>query len=195
MKGRITARRLLNYFLGGLIITLPIAATGFIIYRSFVFLDGLFPTEGLLGKSIPGLSILIILGGITLVGYVGQWFLTKPLLDFMDSQLEKIPGIKIIYSSIKDLMGAFVGDKKKFTEAVAVEMSNGIYKLGFVTSKNLSELNMDGFVAVYFPHSYNFSGNLFLVPQERIRHIDGNSSELMKFIVSGGVTDIHKETR
>jgi len=192
-KGRLTARRIFNYFLGGLLITLPIAGTVFIIFKTFAFLDGIFPTEGLLGKSIPGLSIVIILGGITLIGYVSSWVLTKPLLDFIDSQLERVPGIKIIYSSIKDLMGAFVGDKKKFTEPVAVEMNSGIFKLGFVTQKNLEGIQMDGFVAVYFPHSYNFSGNLFLVPKDRVKAIDANSSELMKFIVSGGVTDIHKE--
>ena len=99
----------------------------------------------------------------------------------------------MIGPTLKDVMDAFVGDKKKFTEPVAVEMSTtGILKLGFVTEKDLVHFLGDKgavkYVAVYFPHSYNFSGNLFLVPKGNVKHLDTNSTDLMKFVVSGGVT-------
>lgn len=181
-------RRLLNYFLGGLLITLPIVGTGYVLYTAFVLIDGLIDTKSLFGIGTPGLGLLFILIVVTFIGYIGKGLLTKPLIDFFDHILEKIPGIKLIYSMLKDFIEAFVGEKKKFTEGVAVEMSPGIYKLGFVTNKDLSNIDMPGFVSVYFPHSYNFSGNLFLVPAERIKPLKGNSSELMKFIVSAGVT-------
>jgi uncharacterized membrane protein len=87
-------------------------------------------------------------------------------------------------------MEAFVGDKKKFNHPVIVEMQPGIFKPGFITQDDLSSLNLPGLAAIYFPHSYAFSGNLFLVEKERVKPFDGNSTEVMKFIVSGGVTDL-----
>lgn len=189
LKRPITFRRTFNYFLGGLLITLPIIGTAYVLYASFTFIDSLIDVKSIFGQPVPGLGLLLILVAITFIGFIGEGLLTKPILDFFEHLIERTPGIKVIYSMIKDFIEAFVGDKKKFTEGVAVEMTNGVYKLGFVTHKDLSVIEMDGFVAVYFPHSYNFSGNLFLVPKEKIRPLNGNSSELMKFIVSGGVTD------
>jgi len=185
----VTFRRLFNYFLGGLLVSLPIFGTAYVIISAFKLVDNLIDTQYFFGFTVPGLGLLLVLSLITFIGFIGEGLLTKPFMDFFGHLLERTPGVKVIYSMMKDFMEAFVGDKKKFTEGVAVEMTNGIYKLGFVTSKDLSAIELDGLVAVYFPHSYNFSGNLFLVPKERIKHLNGNSSELMKFIVSGGVTD------
>jgi uncharacterized membrane protein len=190
IKASIRFRRIFNYFLGGLLITLPIFGTGYVLYTAFHLIDGLIDTQFLFGLNIPGLGVLVVLSVITLIGYIGKGLFTKPLIDLFDHILEKIPGIKVIYSMLKDFIEAFVGEKKKFTEGVAVELNNGVYKLGFVTTKDLKLIEMEGFVAVYFPHSYNFSGNLFLVPKEKIKPLNGNSSELMKFIVSGGVTGL-----
>lgn len=191
---KLTLRRLFNYFLGGLLIILPIVATIAVILIIFRFLDGLIDTDNLIGKSIPGIGVLIILVIVTFIGFVGESFLTKPILDFLDHIIEKIPGIKIIYSSIKSFTEAFVGDKRKFTKPVAVELKPDLFKLGFLTNEDLSSLEMTELVAVYFPHSYNFSGNLYLVPKDRIRRLPDsvNSVNFMKFIVSGGVTDIEE---
>jgi uncharacterized membrane protein len=108
--------------------------------------------------------------------------------------MDKTPGVKFIYSSVKDMLEAFVGDKKKFTEPVLVEMtSSGIMKIGFVTKTDLSDLgsdkNLKDYVGVYFPHSYNFSGNLFIVPKSKLVVLKGKNSDLMKMVVSGGVTE------
>lgn len=193
IKRKLTFRRIFNYFLGGLLILLPVVGTAYILVKSFVFIDNIVDIESIFGVTIPGLGLLFVLAFVTFVGFVGEGILTKPILDFFDHLLERTPGVKVIYGMIKDFMEAFVGEKRKFTEGVAVEMSQGIYKLGFVTAKDLSAIDMEGFVAVYFPHSYNFSGNLFLVPRERVKPLQGNSSDLMKFIVSGGVTDLEGE--
>jgi len=179
----LTFRRLFNYFLGGLLISLPIAGTAYVLVTAFHLVDNIIDTQYFFGLSIPGLGLVLVLSFITFIGFIGEGLLTKPILDFFDHLLEKTPGIKVIYSMIKDFIEAFVGDKKKFTEGVAVEMTNGIYKLGFVTGKDLSAIELEGLVAVYFPHSYNFSGNLFLVPKEKIKPLNGNSSELMKFMI------------
>jgi uncharacterized membrane protein len=139
---------------------------------------------------IPAVGFLIVIASITFLGFIGSSLITKPLFSLMDDVLSKIPFVKIIYTSVKDFMEAFVGDKKKFNLPVLVEMSQGLYKPGFITQNDLSNLNLPGMCAVYFPHSYAFSGNLYLVDKNKVKPFDGNSTDVMKFIVSGGVTNL-----
>lgn len=183
-------KRLIRYFLRGLLFIVPLAATAYVIVESVRFLDGLIPLD------IPGLGILILIAGITVIGALGSVFLTRPIFEFFDSLLKQIPIINILYTSIKDLLSAFVGDKKKFKQAVKVKLNaeGTIYRLGFITQEDLSSLiGETDLVAVYLPHSYNFSGNLVLVPRANIQLIEGvNSADLMKFIVSGGVSSLEE---
>ncbi|CAN5396617.1 DUF502 domain-containing protein [soil metagenome] len=184
---KIFARRLLKYFLRGLLFLVPITVTLYIIVGSIQWLDNLIPV------SIPFLGLLIILTIITVFGYLGTTLLAKPFFDLFEEVLIRLPLVNIIYTSLKDLIGAFVGDKKKFNKPVMVCMNNEaqVYKLGFVTQVDLSQIGMPGKVAVYLPHSYNFSGNLFFVPLESVTPLDVSSAEMMKFIVSGGVSGIN----
>jgi len=168
----------------GLLVILPLAITFSIIKSIVVWFDSL------LDLGIPALGFFIVIISIILIGYIGTRIITEPLMNLIDDVLSKIPFVKIIYTSVKDFMEAFVGDKKKFTKPVLVEMYPGMFKPGFITQDDLTKLNLPGLAAVYFPHSYAFSGNLFLVEKEKIKPFDGNSTEVMKFIVSGGVTDI-----
>ncbi len=193
MKRKLTVRRLINYFLGGLLIVLPLSLTVYFISWVFSSIDQLIDTRSLLGESIPGLGVAAVLVLITFIGFIAEGWIVKPIIDFLDHVVDRIPGVKIIYSFIKDFMEAFVGEKKKFNEPVAVEMNNGLLKLGFVTQKDLSALGLEGYVSVYFPHSYNFSGNVFLVPAEKVRSVTGNPSEIMKFVASGGVTTLGED--
>lgn len=190
---KIITNRILKYFLRGILLTLPLGGTVWLVIVSLSWLNGRL--NEMLNLHIPGLGIVIILVGVTLIGFLGSGLLLRPVLDILDDLLESVPGIKIIYSSIKDFLGAFVGEKRKFKQPVAVEMSTGIYKMGFVTQTDLSNISFEGFVAVYFPHSYNFSGNVFLVPADKVKNIKGNPSDVMKFIVTGGVTDIEDEKK
>jgi uncharacterized membrane protein len=158
-----------------------------VIILTINFLDGIIPIP------IPGLGILIIFGFITFVGYLASLFITKPLFELFERWVFKIPLINIVYTSIKDLMSAFVGDKKKFNIPVIVKLSEGMSRLGFITSDNLSILEEEDLVAIYFPHSYNFSGNLYLVPRHNVRILNNvKSSDIMKFIVSGGVSNLEQ---
>jgi uncharacterized membrane protein len=176
--------KLVNYFLRGLLIVLPFAVT-FSIVRSIVV-----TLDDYVNVGIPAVGFLIVVVSITFLGFIGSSLITKPLFSLMDDVLSKIPFVKIIYTSVKDFMEAFVGDKKKFNAPVLVEMSQGIFKPGFITQTDLSALNLPGMCAVYFPHSYAFSGNLFLVNNDKVKPFDGNSADVMKFIVSGGVTHL-----
>lgn len=180
--------KIVRYFFSGLVLVVPIMATIYLMQNLISWADGL------LNVDIPGLGLLIVVIAVTFLGMLASILIVRPVFEWMDSFLTKIPVVNFIYSSVKDVMDAFVGQKKKFTEPVAVEMSDsGILKLGFVTSKDLERLfdkSENEYLAVYFPHSYNFSGNLFLVPSDRVRHLKGKSSDIMKFVVSGGVIDL-----
>lgn len=187
--------KIIRYFLQGLLLISPIAITIYAIYVSFQFIDGLliqYLTD-LIGFKIPGLGLIIILTFITLIGIIGSSVILMPLLKSLDRIISQAPLVKIIYTSIKDFMSAFVGKDKKFTEPVLVKFDKNIdlERLGFITQHDLTGLGIEeNKVAVYLPHSYTFSGNLVIVPVENIKPLNANSTEVMKFIVTAGVTAI-----
>ncbi len=165
----------------------PIALTIYIIVISIRWLDGLIELN------IPGLGLLIILGSITVFGYLGSSFLAQPFLNLFEKVMLRLPFVRIIYTSLKDLMQAFVGDQKKFNQPVMIDVlpDGTIKRVGFITQEDMEGLGAPGFVAIYLPHSYNFSGNLILVPKEQVKPIDVSSTDAMKFVVSGGVTSVN----
>ncbi|REG84766.1 putative membrane protein [Algoriphagus antarcticus] len=180
-----TYRRIISYFLRGLLFVIPLAVTLYIIYQTILFLDNLIPVP------LPGIGILMVLALITFVGYLASLFFAQPIFDWFERGLVKIPLVNIIYTSIKDLMGAFVGDKKKFSSPVKVQLSDTLIRLGFITQDDMSVVGEADMVAVYFPHSYNVSGNVFLVPRDKVTPLVGvKSSDVMKFMVSGGVSPL-----
>jgi uncharacterized membrane protein len=180
-----TYRRVLSYFFRGLLFLTPLAVTLYVIYAIFVFLDNLIPVP------FPGIGILMVLGLITFIGYLASLFFTKPIFEWFERGVFKIPLVSLLYTSIKDLMGAFVGDKKKFSSPVIVEISESMSRFGFITQDDFSLIGEPDFVAVYFPHSYNVSGNVYLVKKEKVRPLKGvKSSDVMKFMVSGGVSPL-----
>ena len=180
-----TSKRIFGYFLRGLLFVVPFTLTGYIILLAVQFLDNIIPID------VPGLGILFMLLIVTAVGYMTSIFITRSLFEELEKIVFKIPLVNILYTSIKDLMSAFVGDKKKFNTPIVVRLSENMSRLGFMTQDDLSPLGELDLVSVYFPHSYNFSGNLYLVPKENVRVLKNvNSTEIMKFIVSGGVSQL-----
>ena len=184
---KVTFRRFLKYFFKGLLVVAPITITIYIIIFALNWLDGLIPAV-----NVPGLGLLIILASITLIGYLTSTIVIKSIFEYFERGVLKLPLISLIYSSLKDLISAFVGEQKKFNQPVVVFMDreNGIQRLGFITQDDLSNLGLHDVVSVYLPHSYNFSGNFYIVPQSNVRPVDVSRTHFMKFIVSGGVTAI-----
>lgn len=185
-------RKFLGFFLNGLIFSVPLVITIFIVYQLFNFFDGLLPVD----RRFPGSGILVLLIVITCIGYLGSTFVAQPIRNWFHTLIERIPLVKTLYSSITDLLSAFVGQKKRFNRPVLVKMSidSDLERIGFVTDEDLSLLdNSNDKVGVYFPHSYTYTGNLWIVPKNRITPIDKNSSDVMKYIVSGGVVDFDEE--
>jgi len=187
-------KRLLAYFFQGLLYLAPLGITIFVLYKSFIYLDGLFKPflDQYLGINIPGLSLIIVFLLVAFLGFIGQTIIARPIKKLVNHLINKAPLVKVIYSSLRDLLSAFVGKERKFNQPVLVKVNpiSELEKLGFVTQEDVSKLGVEGNkVAVYFPHSYNFSGELFIVPAEHVKRIDGSPADIMKFIVSGGVAN------
>ncbi|MBT8316526.1 MAG: DUF502 domain-containing protein [Lutibacter sp.] len=194
-------KKLINYFLQGILYLAPLSITAYIIYSAFMFMDGLLQKylEQFFEIKIPGLGFLTLVIFLIFIGFIGKTIIADPLKIIFQNIIKNIPLLNFVYTAIKDLFSAFVGKEKKFNKPVLVQMSGNseLEKLGFITEQNLEILNEIDKVAVYFPHSYNFSGELFIVPKTAIKKLDVNSSEMMKFIVSAGLTswDSTKKTK
>ena len=187
-------KKLINYFLQGLLYVAPLGLTIYMIYLTFNFTDNLLaqPIEEFLHFKIPGLGLVLILIIITTLGFFGQTVIAQPFKLVIERLIKRAPILHMVYTSIRDFMEAFVGKEKKFNQPVLVRVNNisNLEKIGFITQNDLSELDIKDKVAVYFPHSYAFSGELFIVPREDVRPVDLPAGEMMKFIVSGGVTRV-----
>lgn len=190
-KDRRFWKALAKYFLQGLFYLVPIGVTIYVIIYLVLKIDGIIDLP------IPGLGIIVILIVVTLVGYLGTHVFFSYLRP-LDRAMERTPLIKLVYSSMKDLMSAFVGKKKQFNAPVLVKMGGGMEfeRLGFVTKSDLSDLGIsEDKVAVYFPFSYAISGQVLIVPKKNISVVNASSSDVMKLIISGGVTTVesHEE--
>ena len=177
-------KRFIRYFFSGTLFIVPLVATGYFIYVSFRWLDDL------LNLPYTGLGFAIILFAITAFGYLTTNFAFRTFTGWFDRGMNKIPLVKLIYASIKDLLGAFVGEKKKFNKPVLVEINkeNKLYQIGFITQADLTELGLKDMVSVYLPHSYAFSGLHYVVPRDRVTPLNVSGTVAMKYIVSGGVS-------
>lgn len=187
-------KTLLNYFLRGLLFVAPLFFTIYVLvllvnWLNHTLNDILFDW---LPVQVPGLGIITAFFVIAVLGFGISMAITRPLFSWSERLFAQIPIVKIVYTAFKDFIGAFVGEKKKFNQPVIVELSEGVSRIGFLTEENLSLLQLENRVAVYFPHSYNFSGNLYLVHPDRVKPIDVNPSDAMKFAVSAGVTHIEE---
>lgn len=178
------AALVLRYFFQGIIIISPIAITGWAAYSIFDFVDTKIP-------NLPrGLGFLVVIASLIVIGWLGStFFVWKFLIGFFDGILERTPFLKFIYTSVKEVVESFMGDKKKFNKPVMVRVRKEpeIRQIGFITQTDLSKLNMPGRVAVYMPHSYAVSGFMYIVQAEDVLPLDMNPSDAMKMAVSGGM--------
>lgn len=188
-----------NYFIQGALITVPIAVTIIILFKLIIWIDSWLPfhlpvsVPGFPSFELPGLGILSIAVGITILGYIGSKFVRNPILSFIESLFEHAPLLKLIYSSVKDLIEAFVGEKKRFTKPVLVLVNKdaNVHRIGFVTDDDLTHIGLGkDKVAVYLPFSYGFNGQLVIVPAVNVTSVDASGTEMMKYIISGGVTEV-----
>jgi uncharacterized membrane protein len=190
---------LLNYLIKGILVVIPLGVAIFLIYWLFTTVDSALNLSGTLwinpktgkGVYIPGLGILSFLGIIMIAGIIVTNLITEPIKLWFNRWLKRFPLFNFLYSSVKDLTEAFVGDEKKFNEPVLVEVNEtGLKKIGFLTQKDLKKLGLPGEVSVYFPLSYSFAGQVCIVSKERVKPLKMSGPDAMKFVVSGGVSGL-----
>jgi len=176
--------RFLNYFLKGIVFLAPLAITIYVCVRVFTTIDGW------LGISIPGVGFLVTVVLITLFGFIAQSFLTRGVLNGVENVLNRLPFVRLVYSSTRDLLDAFVGEKRRFDQPVLVQpYPGGVARaIGFVTQESLLGLGLPGHVTVYLPFSYSIAGQVLIFPTSAITRVNADSADVLAFIVSGGVT-------
>jgi uncharacterized membrane protein len=178
-------RPLLRYFAQGVLLAAPMLLTLYLVITLMAAVDGM------LHIPIPGLGLIVTLGLLTLMGFVASSVIGTRLLAQAEGLLRRVPLVKILYRALKDLVSAFVGDRKGFDRPVAVQLPGGQARLlGFVTREEIPLAGFEQHVAVYFPQAYNFAGNLVFVPRASVQPLSIKSSELMSFIISGGIAGL-----
>ena len=197
-------------FFQGVIVLAPIGVTIWVVVSLFNWVDNFLPNllnfifpqqfaevNGQIPK-VTGLGFLFAIVLVLLVGWLSSLFFVERFMSFFDKILERTPGIKIIYTSVKDFLEAFAGNKKKFDQPVLVNVdATDVWRIGFITQKNTAHFGMDQYVTVYVPHSYAISGITYIVPATRIKKLPKtvHAAEAMKYVVSGGVTTIEEESQ
>ena len=180
--------RLFNYFRRGLVIVGPLALTVYVCVIIFATIDSW------LGLPIPGAGFLVALVIITLVGFLASNLITRGLVGVLDNVFDRLPFVRLVYSSAKDMLNAFVGEKRRFDKPVFVSVSGDgqVKVLAFLTSESLTQLGIEDHVTAYMPQSYGLAGHILVVPTSRIQRIDADAAEVMAFILSGGVTEVDR---
>lgn len=189
-------RALLNYLIKGLLIVVPIALSFFIVFWAVTTVDSWLNINNILGvnpitganRNIPGLGLGLVITIILSAGIFVTYFVTEPMYNWFQRTLNKLPLLNFIFSSIKDLTEAFVGDEKKFNNPVLVEVEGGMKRIGFLTQNDLSKLDLPNDVIVYFPFSYSFAGQVYVVSKDKIKPLNLSAADAMKLVVSGGVS-------
>lgn len=189
-------KALLNYLIKGLLIVVPVALSVFIVVWAVTTVDSWLNINNILGvdpktganRNIPGLGLGLVLTIILIAGIFVTNFVTEPMYSWFKRIMNRLPLLNFIFSSIKDLTEAFVGDEKKFNHPVLVEAEGGLKRIGFLTQSDLTKLDLPGDAIVYFPFSYSFAGQVYVVSKDKIKPLNMSAAEAMKLVVSGGVS-------
>jgi uncharacterized membrane protein len=196
-------KRILQYLLQGILVAAPVAITAYLIYWFVSGVDSWLPiftekdeTGRIINRNY-GLGFIVIITALIVIGYLSSNFLASKVFGLFDDFLERTPGIKFIYSSVKDFFEAFAGNKRKFNKAVLVSIFQpDVFQIGFITDEDASELGLKDYVSVYVPQSYAFAGHLFVVPKTKVQKLETiNAAEALKYAISGGVVEVDEEEK
>ncbi|HEY0751057.1 MAG TPA: DUF502 domain-containing protein [Chitinophagaceae bacterium] len=193
--------KLFQYFLQGLLVIAPLAITIYAVYYIVSSIDNLLPIftyknpDGSVSVRNYGLGFVIVIFAIIMIGYLSSFFIRLRMFSLFDSWLEKTPGIRFIYSTVKDFFEAFAGEKKKFNKPVLANIDdNDVWRVGFITQEQAKDFGFTDYVAVYIPMSYSIAGNVYLLPRNRVKAVTNiGATEAMKFAISGGVTHFDED--
>lgn len=194
-------KKMLQYFLQGLLVLGPVMITAYVLYWAVSSIDSSIPIfsyqdeQGIVHVRNYGIGFVIIIAVVIIVGYISSFFINSRFISFIDKLLERTPGIKHIYGTTRDFFEAFAGENKKFTKHVLANVDdNDVWRFGFITREEMDDFGLQDYVTVYVPMAYSIAGNVYVIPKKRVKLIDNiSASQTMKFAVSGGVTDIDED--
>lgn len=184
-------KKFITYFFKGILILVPIVLTIYIVVFVFQLTDSILGRYFVaLGINIPGLGLLTTIVLIILVGFLGTQVASGRIFNYIDGLFGKIPFIKIIYNTIKDIMNALLGRKSSFAKVVMIDLPGGndIKILGFITKEDLEIFGLKDHIAVYILQSMQWAGFTLLVPRSQVQVLDVKPDEALKFIVSAGIS-------
>lgn len=184
MNGPVDA--VVQYFLRGTLIVMPVIGSLYAVWYVLATVDGL--VGGVVPLHLPGLGVVLSAVLITGVGALATNVIGGRLLRQVERWMDDLPLIRLLYASIRDMMSAFVGDQKSLDRPVIVEVGPDVHVLGFLTREAWPDASLDGLVAVYLPQTYNFAGNMILVPPERVRPVALDGTDALQIILAGGMT-------
>lgn len=188
-------KRLASNFLQGLLFITPIAVTIFAVVWFVNLVDDLFNPwlEEMIPFHIPGLGILISFIFLALIGYVVSNLISISALGWFERMMNRAPLIKVIYFSVKDILDVFFKKESQLGKPVKVLVQKDPkqYRLGFVSGDGIEQLGLDrSLIAVYLPFSYGIMGMLLYVEKDSVEYLDMKAADVMKLIVSGGMTKV-----
>ncbi len=181
-----------QYFLRGILVIAPVLITISALVWGFTKIDGLLRPL----VSRPGVGFALVLSFIVLIGWISTFYFVKRISRLLGNAIEHTPGVSFIYISVRDFFEAFVGNKRRFSHAVLVNvLADEVWIVGFMTDEDSSIFNLGAeFVSVYVPQAYNVGGQLYLVKRERVRPIENIApSDVMKYAVTGGAVEISEK--
>ncbi|MBN2561428.1 MAG: DUF502 domain-containing protein [Phycisphaerae bacterium] len=190
----------IRMFLTGLAAVLPVTVTLYVLY----WLGS--AAESLLGPVLkmlipgslywPGMGVVAGLVLVFVIGVLMKAWLFRKAFRWGERLVERIPLVKALYGSVRDLMGFFSSsDKEMMHKAVMVTVGNTPLRLiGFITRENFCDLPAgigdDGTVAVYLPMSYQIGGFTTVVPRSAVQPIDMSIEQAMRFAVTAGMSEV-----
>ncbi len=193
--------RLRNYFFAGMLVTAPIAITLWLSWEFVSFVDGkvnpLIPPrwnpQTYLPFSLPGLGLLLAIGGFIVIGFTTAGFLGRALINWSERIMDNLPVIRSIYSAVKQIFETvFKKQSNAFREVVLVEFPRtGAWAIGFITGKAAEEINRnipETSYNIFLPTTPNpTSGFLLFIPIGETRKLKMSVEEGIKMVVSGGI--------
>ncbi|GAB1257437.1 DUF502 domain-containing protein [Aurantivibrio plasticivorans] len=191
LSGEAAMKTITNTFLKGLLFSLPILITFGLIYWVFVTAEQMLrvPLEWLLpeGWYITGMGLLSTFGIVFALGVLAQAYLIEKLFVWFELLMEKIPFVKTVYTSARDLLGFLTGSNEHDMQSVVAVEVNGMRMIGFVTNEHIALGENTDQVAVYIPMSYMIGGFLVYMDKEKCTPLDIPVQKAMQQVITAHI--------
>lgn len=185
-------KQLTRFFLQGLLVIIPLAATIAVVYWLFISAERLFriPVQWLLPDSwyLPGMGLVLAIGFTILVGMLVRLYVVSALLKCIEKVLDKLPLVKQVYGGIRDLMKFFASEEDSQWQQVVAVNINGARLIGFVTSDDARIGQKENLISVYLPMSYQVGGYLLYLEESQCEKLDISVQEAMQTVLTANIS-------